>query len=398
MTESLTDRLKDRAHALGFELVGVCAPEPSERDVAGYRRWLEAGMAGEMAYMGRPDRVARASHPTATLDQVRSLVVVGKNYHTGDLPADVRDDPSRGLIASYAWARDYHDLIVPRLAALRAWLAEALGREVGGRVYADTGPVLERDAAVRAGLGFVGRNTMLIHPRWGAWLFLGELLVDVELDHDAPDPSGTCGRCTRCLVACPTDAFPEPYVLDARRCISDLTIELAGPIPRGLRAPLGNRIFGCDICNEVCPYNRRFARATDDPALRPATDQVAPRLLDLLSLDDEAFAARFGGTPIERPKRRGFLRNVCVALGNWGAPEAAAGLAAALADPEPLVRGHAAWALGRVGGRVSRGALGAARRREPDPWVRAERSWRLPRLPGEIHCSANCWTITANLY
>jgi epoxyqueuosine reductase len=372
MTPSLTERVKDRAQALGFDLVGVCRPEPSAEGASAYQAWLAEGHAGEMGYLGRPDRVTRTLDPRANLPTVRSILAVGKNYFTGDLAPEIARDPSRGLFASYAWGQDYHSVMTPRLDALRAWLAETLGREVAARVYVDTGPVLERDAAQRAGLGFTGKNTMLIHPRWGAWLFLGEILLDVELEPDAPDPRGTCGRCTRCLVACPTDAFPAPYVLDARRCISYLTIELKGPIPPALRPGIGNRIFGCDICNEVCPWNKRFARRTEDPELQPDPERIAPPLLDLLALDDAGFRRRFAGTAVERTRRRGLLRNVCVALGNWGAPEAAMPLARALADAEPLIRGHAAWALGRIGGGTARAALDAARTREPEDWVLGE--------------------------
>ncbi len=370
----IEQRIRARAHALGFELVGLCSPDPAPRDVAAYRAWVAAGLAGEMGYMARPDRVARVVDPRGVLDGVRSIIVVGKYYFTARLPPEARGDPSRGLIASYAWGRDYHDVMAPRLRALGEHLAKELGRAVSAREYVDTGPILEREAAVRAGLGFVGNNTMLIHPRRGSWLFLGELLVDAELEWVAADRRGTCGRCVRCLVACPTDAFPEPRVLDARRCISYLTIELKGAIPRDLRSLVGNRIFGCDVCSQVCPYNRQHAQPTGDPEMspNPNQDQAAPRLLDLIGLDDATFRARFRGTAIARPRRRGFLRNVCVALGNWGSPEAATGLGEALRDREPLIRGHAAWALGQVGSRSARAALAAVRAREPDAWVREE--------------------------
>jgi epoxyqueuosine reductase len=310
------------ARAQGFDLVGIARPLPTPRDVAAFEAWTEAGMQGEMAYMARPDRMARVRDPRAGLPEARSILVVGKNYFTGDLPAETLADPSRGIFASYAWGQDYHDLMLLRLRELREQLVDLLGRPLPARVCVDTAPILERDAAARAGLGFVGRNTMLIHPRWGSWLFLGEILLDLDLPEDEPDERGTCGRCTRCLVACPTDAFPEPYVLDARRCISYLTIELRGPIPRELRAGIGNRIFGCDICNEVCPWNKRFARRTEDADLQPDLSRVAPPLLELVGMDDAAFAARFAGSPVLRTKRRGLLRNVCVALGNraWPAP------------------------------------------------------------------------------
>jgi epoxyqueuosine reductase len=370
MSTDLAGRLKDQARTLGFDLVGICAPEPSDEGRGAYRAWAEAGLAGEMAYMTRPDRMAKASAPTATLPAMRSMVVVAKSYFTGDLPAEIRDDPSRGLVASYAWGPDYHAQLLPRLRQLRDWLAGEVGGTVAGRVWVDHGPVLERDAAARAGLGFFGKNTMLIHPRWGAWLFLGALLTEAELDLDTPHVGPTCGRCQRCLVACPTDAFPRPYVLDARRCISYLTIELRGPIPMGLRPGLGNRIFGCDICNEVCPYNRQHARRAGDPM--PDLELAAPHLVALAGVDAAAFKARYGSTPVARPGRAGFLRNVAVALGNWGSAEAVPALTRLLGDEAPLVRGHAAWALGRIDRPAARRALARAAGRETDGWVREE--------------------------
>ncbi len=248
--------------------------------------------------------------------------------------------------------------------------------------------LLERDWAHRAGVGFVGRNACLIVPGLGSWVFLGVLLVPERLEPD-PEPLlldeapprwrfadgavGTCGRCARCLDVCPTGAFPAPYVVDARRCISYLTIEHRGPIPHELRPHMGNWIFGCDLCQDVCPWNERFAVPTDEPAFQPRPDQVAPPLLDLLRLDDAAFRARYRKTPLYRARRRGLLRNVCVAIGNWGDPQAVPALAEVLArEPEPLVRGHAAWALGRIGTAGAREALLAAWAREEDGDVREE--------------------------
>ena len=367
----LSQRIKEQGYALGFELVGIAPADPPITGEA-YLQWVERGYAGEMHYLARPDRVARRLDPSRIVPNARSVIVVGKNYFTRQLPPEILNDPSRGVIASYAWGLDYHDVMLPRLRELQAFVARELGREVHARVYVDTGPVLEREYAVRAGLGFFGKNTMLIHPRWGTWLFLGEILVDVELEYDTPDTRGTCGACTRCLVACPTDAFVAPYVLDARRCISYLTIELKGPIPQPLRPLMGNRIFGCDICNEVCPWNKRFARPTADPAFQPNLDRVAPPLLELIALDDAAFRQRFRGSPVKRAKRRGLLRNVAVALGNWGDPVAVPALTRALHDPEPLIRGHAAWALGRIDTPEARQALSEAWKRETDPYVRGE--------------------------
>jgi epoxyqueuosine reductase len=298
---------------------------------------------------------------------------VGLNYHTGPLPPVLRDDPSRGIIASYAWGPDYHDLLLPRLQELGAMVRMGASGQVTYRAYVDTGPVLERDLSARAGLGFVGRNTNLINARLGSWLFLGELLVCEELNVSGPGgEDGTCGRCTRCLDACPTRALVAPYVLDARRCISYLTIELKGAIPRHLRALMGNRIFGCDICQEVCPWNRRFARSTSEPAFQPVADVMAPQLTDLMALDDQGFREHFQGRSVMRAKRRGLLRNVAVALGNWGAADAVPALVRSLEDAEPLIRGHAAWALGRISTADSRSALEKSLTSEKDAWVREE--------------------------
>lgn len=365
---ALGDRIRARARALGFDVAGVAPAEAGEPAMEAYRAWLARGFHGEMGYLSRADAVARRADPARILPGVQSIVVVALNYHTRPLPPHLRDDPSRGVIASYAWGRDYHDLMLPRLEQLAAAVELETGQAAACRPYVDTGPVLERALAVRAGLGFVGRNANLIHPRLGSWLFLGELLTVAALPPGEQEAGGTCGHCTRCLEACPTAAFPAPYVLDARRCISYLTIELKGPIPRELRPLMGNRIFGCDICQEACPWNRRFARPT---ALAPelAPGRVAPPLLELLALDEEAFQRRFAGSPVKRAKRRGLLRNVAVALGNWGDPAAVPALSRALADAEPLVRGHAAWALGRFGIPPARQALEQALPAEPDGWV-----------------------------
>jgi epoxyqueuosine reductase len=370
------DWIQAEAHRLGFDLVGI-APATAPATVTQYRRWLEKGFHGEMAYLARAEAVAKRKDLARIQPGVRSVVTVAANYHTGPLPPEASDDRSRGIVASYAWGDDYHDLLLARLGQLASSLpvapeAHAKARP-GYRAYVDTGPILERELAARAGLGFVGKNSNLIHPRLGSWLFLCELLLTVELPRLEPPPArGTCGRCTRCLEACPTGALVAPYVLDARRCISYLTIELKGPIPRELRPLVGNRIFGCDICQEVCPWNRRFARPTAEPAFQPRPEAIAPALLDLMALDDAGFRQRFRGSPVKRAKRRGLLRNTAVALGNWGDAAAVPGLVRALEDSEPLIRGHAAWALGRVDSEEGRQALEQARQHEGDDWVREE--------------------------
>jgi epoxyqueuosine reductase len=237
----------------------------------------------------------------------------------------------------------------------------------------DTGPILERDFAEQAGLGFIGKNTCLINPRMGSWLFLGEILLDVELEHDPPVANIGCGTCSRCLDICPTHAFAAPYILDARRCISYLTIELKGSIPRELRGLMGNRIFGCDECQDVCPWPRRFARPTSERAFYTIDyERPAPKLLDLIGLTPDRFRERFAHSPVLRAKRRGLLRNVAVALGNWADEAAIPSLTRALSDAEPLVREHAAWALGKVGTAAARQALERHQVKETDPAVQQE--------------------------
>ncbi len=370
---NLAKQIVAEARRLGFDLVGIVPARLATTQWA-YEAWLAEGYHGEMGYLARPDAAARRADLARTLPGIRAVVVIGSNFHSVPLPPALRDDPARGIIASYAWDEDYHDVLTPRLRQLGAFVEAQVTGDVAQRAYVDTGPLLERELAARAGLGFVGKNTNLIRPDLGSWLFLGELLLDVELPalRFPAETEGTCGRCTRCLDACPTDAFVGPYVLDARRCISYLTIELKGPILRDLRPLMGNRIFGCDICQEVCPWNRRFTRPTAEPAFQPRPDGIAPRLLDLLALDDEGFRRRFRSSPVKRAKRRGLLRNVCVALGNWGDPAAVPALVHSLADPEPLIRGHAAWALARIGTAEARRSLEYALSREGDEWVREE--------------------------
>jgi epoxyqueuosine reductase len=370
--DAFTARIQEAASSLGFELAACLKASPSTT-FDRYEDWLQRGYGAEMAYLFRPDAVAKRQDPARILPGVRTILTVAMNYHSRPLPPSLRDDPSRGVIASYAWGADYHDVMLPRLHQLASAAADISGQPAAYRAYVDTGPLLERELAARAGLGFVGRNTNLIHPHLGSWLFLGEVLLTADLPvGDPPATSGTCGQCTRCLEACPTAAFPQPYVLDARRCISYLTIELKGPIPRGLRTAMGNRIFGCDICQEVCPWNRRFAQPTAEPAFQPAGEAMAPSLLELMALDEPSFRQRFRDSPIKRAKRRGLLRNVAVALGNWADAAATPVLSRALDDGEALIRGHAAWALGRIGDRRGRQALAQRQSFEQDPWVREE--------------------------
>lgn len=357
------------ARRTGFELAGIAAATPAETRSA-FEEWLAAGRAGEMRYLGRDPE--RRSDPRRVWPATASILVVGLNYRTWESAAPERGCPRRGQIARYALGDDYHEVLAGKLRALLGWTRERFGSEVQGRCYVDTGPLLERDLAARAGLGWFGKNTCLIHRRQGSYFFLGALLLNQELPPDG-GTTAHCGSCTRCLDVCPTGAFLQPYVLDARRCISYLTIELRGPIPRELRALVGNWIFGCDLCQEVCPWNRKAEWGTE-PRLAPRAALQAPELIPLLGMSQEEFSATFRRSPVKRAKRRGFLRNVCVALGNSGDPAAIPALVRALEHEEPLVRGHAAWALGRLGGPAAHSALRGTAANDADAWVREEAS------------------------
>lgn len=376
----LAEALKEKARALGFDMVGITSAAPGRR-LDAYLDWIAREYHGKMAYMARPDRVARRRDPSLILPGVASIICVGLHYGTGPIPAEIAADPSRGRISNYAWGVDYHDLMTPRLEALADWLRGQHGTAVRHRVYVDTGAILERDQAEGAGLGFTGKNTMLLAPRSGSFFFLGELLTTVSLPADEPRSMPSCGTCRRCLQACPTAAFPVPYVLDARRCISYLTIELKGWIPHELRPLMGNWIYGCDVCQDVCPFNRFAPRASEDAFRAESWDQAAPPLLEVLQLDENAFARRFADSPIRRIKRPRLVRNACVAAGNWGSREALPMLLPLLGDREPLVRGHAAWAVGRIGGQEARAALRAARTQEWDGDVAREIELALASSP-----------------
>ncbi len=380
--------------------------------------WLDAGRAGEMHYLERSRTLRR--DPSLVVGPgrapVRTIIMLAARCAAPALPPAVRDDPARGQIASYAWGSDYHQVLRPRLHNLDAFIRAQTGRTTLAKGLVDSGPLLERDWAQVAALGFFGKNCCIIHPVLGSWLLLAALLVPEELAPDEPrapmpsrptgavlaglDPAanygawsipleagssatGTCGRCTRCLDGCPTQAFVGPFHLDAQRCISYWTIETQAPIPPELRPRFGNHIFGCDVCQELCPWNAHLdGRTPAFEALRPQPARIAPRLLDGFDvsnpywLSDEAFAGHFARSPVLRATRAGMLRNVCVALGNWASRDALPALTQALHDETAAARGHAAWALGRVGLRHGmESAADGLRFRltlEEDTWVRSE--------------------------
>jgi len=331
------DALKAQARSLGFDLVGI-APAVEADGFASFRAWLDAGYAGEMDYLHRHAQARQ--HPAAVLPEVRSVVMLGA-YYANIPPAAA----PAARVARYAYSADYHDVLRQRLNALADWLSQ---REPGAvcRGVVDTAPLLERDFARRAGLGWIGKNTMLINKYCGSYLMLAALLTSATLPPDPPHTASHCGTCTACLDACPTHAFVRPGVLDARLCISYLTIEVKGAIPAEQRPGVGEWLFGCDVCQEVCPWNRR---ADTQSALLPARPELL--VLDpveLLGLDEQQFRARFRGTVFFRSKRRGLLRNAAIVLGNRGDPAALPALRRALDDPEPLVRQAAAWAIDRI--------------------------------------------------
>lgn len=336
----LEQRIRAQAYALGFDLAGFATLGPADTS-AEFDAWLTAGYDGEMAYLARGAEKRR--DPRKTVEGARTAVVVAMEYG-GREPT--------GPVARYARGDDYHDLMTERLRALHAWIEADLGVTVPGKVYVDTGPLLERDLARRAGLGWFGKNTMLINEGRGSFFFLGSLLLALDLAPDTPFQADRCGTCTRCLEACPTGALVAPRVLDATKCISYLTIELKGEIATELRAPIGDLIYGCDICQEVCPWNVRFSQELREPAFAPR-DAVRARdsrtlARELLAMTPEEFGVAFKGSPMKRARLRGLKRNAAVVLGNIGRSADIALLTALLDDPEPVVRAHAAAAIERI--------------------------------------------------
>jgi epoxyqueuosine reductase len=373
----LVTEIKSAARELGFEVVGVTSVAPLREDDQRYSDWCQSGFAADMDYMTRrPDLPA---HPQRLVPWAKSLVTLAVNYYA---EASVfRHDNQYGRVARYAWGRDYHEVVKPRLLLLASRAEELSDRKVRARAFIDAVPLLERAVAVRAGLGFFGKNTNLLQPKRGSWFFLAELLLDIELPAEGGSQQISCGTCKRCLDACPTDAFAGPHVLDSSRCISYLTIENKGAIPPEMRPGLGEWVFGCDVCQDVCPFNR-FSSETDWHELKPEAG-VGPRLdlSEVLSIStDEEFRARFRGTALSRPKRRGLLRNAAVVAANVGCDGAVPALVERLeGDSEPLIRSHAMWSLGQLDVVRARSLAESVYRSDPDPGVRYEAEALLAR-------------------
>jgi epoxyqueuosine reductase len=359
--------IAEEARALGFDAVGFAKASLPEATGDALAEWLALGSHGEMGWMAA--KATRRRHPQALWPEARSVIVCAMNYGPAGDPLAALERRDEAAVSVYAHGRDYHDVIKKKLKALARWLQESHGGEV--KVFVDTAPVMEKPLAEAAGIGWQGKHTNLVSRDHGSWLFLGEVFTSLEIPPDAAHED-RCGECRRCLDACPTGAFPGPYRIDARRCISYLTIEHKGHIAREFRAAMGNRIYGCDDCLAVCPWNK-FARQTAELAFTPREALTAPKLAELAALDDAGFRAMFSGSPIKRTGRDRFVRNVMIAIGNSGEDGLAPAAEAALADASPLVRAMGVWALARL---VGPPAFARLRDRhlpaEDDAQVRAE--------------------------
>jgi epoxyqueuosine reductase len=373
-------------------MVGVTSPDPPPH-YANFEAWLEAGRHAEMGYLATERSRFLRADPRRISSECRSVLILGipypaySKYFSIDQSPQSRgtsdrfwgeklDDGIHGQLAAYAWGKDYHDLLPVYLHKLVSSCEEILGERLWNRCYTDTGPLLECDLGQRAGLGWIGKNTCLIHPQWGSYFFLAEVLLPVELEPDEAFAYDRCGTCRRCMDACPTACIQNDRTIDAGRCISYLTIELKGSIPRELRQLTSNWVFGCDVCQQVCPWNKTKLKKLPERfvfEISPNSDVSYPDLLRELSLTPDMFRQKFKGSPVQRARRPGYLRNVAVALGNTGDPAAIPVLTQVLQnEPESLVRGHAAWALAKIGGRLAKYALDQARYIETDEMVLGE--------------------------
>jgi len=373
-----THKIKEKAHQLGFQLVGVASPKPPPHlDV--YSNWLEKGYHAGMSWMATEPARAKRADPLVILPECKSILVLGIHYPTPIQPNRGKRQ-MEGKIASYALGDDYHEVLPIRLNAIVEFIEELVGTPVPNRWYTDTGPILEREYAQRAGLGWIGKNTCLINPQMGSNFFLAEILLGIELEIDEPISRDFCGSCTRCLDHCPTACITQDRMIDANRCIAYLTIEHRGFIPKDLRPLLGTWIFGCDICQQVCPWNQKFSTASAQPKEHYINESPwVPRLgvppeslAEEMVMMPQEFNRKFKGSPIKRAKRRGYLRNVAIALGNIGETGAIPALIEALCDFEPTIRGHAAWALGQIGGEKALNGLKQVIHKEENPEVKNE--------------------------
>lgn len=372
--KQLTKALKKEAKRLGFSLVGVTTPDPPDH-LDFYQGWLLEGHHADMAWMATDRALERRADPKKILPECQSILALGMPY---PYPEGRKGD---GKISSYAWHENYHQVLTEKMRHLVIFIEEQVEKEIPNRWYTDTGPILERELAKRAGLGWFGKNTTLINPDQGSFFFLAEIFLGIALEPDSPFNSEHCGTCTRCIEACPTGSLKEPYTLDANLCISYLTIELDDFVPRELRPQMEGWIFGCDICQAVCPWNEKFAADNwilEEFRRRPETSEI--KLEEEIQLSEEDFREKFRDSAVKRTKRRGYLRNVAIALGNKGDKDAVPVLCDALEDKEPLVRGHAAWALGRIGGEEAALSLQAAMEKEDHPQVMEEMADALREL------------------
>jgi epoxyqueuosine reductase len=373
MRVNLSQAVKEQAYRMGFSMVGIttCDPLPHAHVI---KAWLEQGRQGEMTYLDTPRSRQCRAHPKMILPECRSVLVLGARYPAPKTTALNMPEGEllHGKVASYAWGEDYHTSLPPRLVELVRFIESQVGHPIPNRWYTDTGPLLERELAQRAGLGWIGKNTCLINPNSGSYFLLAEILLGLELEPDKPFDADRCGSCRRCIQACPTGCILPDRTLDARRCISYLTIELKGVIPTELRPSMDGWVFGCDVCQQVCPWNH-FATPEVSPVFDHLLTRPDPALLNELALQPGDFNQKYLHSPLKRAKRRGYLRNIAVALGNLRSPQAVEPLTQALlSDREPLVRAHVAWALGQIGSASARQALERAASDENDALVRLE--------------------------
>jgi epoxyqueuosine reductase len=364
---TLSKSIKKKALEIGFDLVGI-SPVGSFPENQFYKEWLARGFAGEMKYMEKEPQ--KRENIKNILPEAKSVISCGLNYNT-NYPYSIKEiDKRKGWISRYAWGDDYHDVMKDKLWLLLDFIKEIGSGEIKARIYVDTGPVLDRVYGKYSGIGWFGKNTCLINQKIGSWIFIGEIITNLELEYDSPVPD-RCGTCTLCIDACPTGALLEPYVLDSRLCISYLTIELREKIPVELRDKVGNNVFGCDICQDICPWNRR-AKMTNEPSFQPREGLHNPELSSLSNLGDEDFRRIFKGNPIKRAKRKGLLRNAVVAMGNSGLKEFIPNLKESLNNKDPMVRAHAVWALWKLEGNDSYKTLSDQLDIESAPTVREE--------------------------